>query len=125
MGENDKFIDIVDCIVMDAYTGGFSISHHAYADRLDVKGRLAVYGYVDDGKYYLNTIGVEYAMKGCSTGIENRLRLEREDRQLEREERQLNIECSRMSMKDAWLSKWISIISVVVAAASLVFGLLS
>lgn len=125
MEKDERFIDIVDRIVMDAYTGGFSILHHSYADRLDVKGRLAVYGYVDDGKYYLNALGVEYAMKGCSAGIDSRLRLEREDGQLEHEERRLNIECSRQSIKDARWSKRISILSFIVALVSAIVGLLS
>ena len=118
----DRFIDIVDRIVMDAYSDGVSLLHSKYADRIDVRGRLSVYGYEDDGKYYLNALGVEYAMKGCSAGIENRLWLEREDGQQEREERRLTIECSRQSIKDAWWSKWISILSFIVALASAVFS---
>lgn len=121
----DRFIDIVDRIVMDAYSDGVSILHHKYADRIDVRGRLSVYGYEDDGKYYLNALGVEYAMKGCSAGIENRLRLEREDGQLEREERRLNIECSRQSIRDARCSKRISILSIIAALVSAFISLLS
>lgn len=123
--EDGRFIDIVDRIVMDAYSDGVSVLHHQYADRIDVRGRLSVYGYVDDGKYYLNALGVEYAMKGCSAGIENRLRLEREDGQLEREERRLNMECSRQSIKDARCSKRISILSFIVALASAIVSFLS
>lgn len=74
--DRDEFIKVVDAIVKEAYMNGFSTDFSKYMDWYAVKGRLELYGSIIDDKYYLNELGLKYAMDGCSEGIERRLKLE-------------------------------------------------
>jgi len=79
----NEFEKIVDSIVQEAFTEGFSISYSNYLNRFDVMGRIKVYGFVESNRYYLNEVGVKYAMDGYSKGIRNRMKRMREMEELD------------------------------------------
>ena len=79
----NEFEKIVDSIVQEAFTEGFSISYSNYLNRVDVMGRIKVYGFVESNRYDLKEVGVKYAMDGYSKGIRNRMKRMREIEELD------------------------------------------
>ena len=63
------YIEKVDNIVMTAFEQGFAIPNKDDLMSYAIIKRLNIYGYIDDDRYYLNELGVRYAMEGCSVGI--------------------------------------------------------
>lgn len=109
----DSYLDIVDEIIMKAYTEGFCIvdldTWRIYA----VKNSLCEYGKSDAlGRFYLNEKGVEYAMSGCSKGIKDRIRRQEELELLEIETKKFT------KKKQAWTFR-ISIVSLILSALSI------
>ena len=109
MNELEK---IVNNIVQEAFTEGFSISYSNYLNRVDVMGRLKVYGYVESDRYYLNEIGVKYAMNGYSEGIRNRMKRMREMEELD-------IQIKRYKVYTMSTTFWLSIVAVIISFVSI------
>lgn len=112
----NRFEKIVDSIVQEAFTEGFSISYSNYLDRVDVMGRLKVYGYVESDRYYLNEIGVKYAMNGYSEGIRNRMKLIREMEELD-------IQIKRFNSKWQVVTFILAVIGVLISTLHLLASL--
>lgn len=94
MAMKDDYLEIVDEVVMNAFEKGFSIPTQELWDMYAVKSRLELYGYKEEGRYYLNDLGVRYVMDGCSEGIK---RKQVKDEYIN----DLNIEATKKSMYDA------------------------
>lgn len=116
----DDYLQIVDNVVMKAYSEGFATPKKELWDKYAIKYRLSSYGYLDEGRYYLNENGINYAISGCSKGLK-----ERYDRQCEIE--RLSIETQSFTKrKQKWTYRF-SISSFVLSILSILsqVGLLS
>lgn len=64
-------VEKADAIVMEALVNGYASP--SLDDNMVIKSRLKLFGYWENGLYFLNERGMEYAMKGCSKGIAARI----------------------------------------------------
>lgn len=89
------YLQIVDHVVMEAYSEGFAIPKNEVWNIYAVKHRLMIYGKVEvDGRYYLNEFGLMYVLNGCSEGLK---RKQIKDEYID----DLNIEATKKAMNDA------------------------
>lgn len=103
----EDYIKTIDTVVFMAYNSGFCIPRKDIWDIYAVKERLLMYGCIDDeGRYFLNDKGLEYARNGCSHGIHERIKRQNE---MER----LNIKMQSYIVKKQTVTFWLSIISFI------------
>jgi hypothetical protein len=95
------FIETVDSIVEEAFTKGISLKLYKYEERKDIMTRLLIFGNYEQGIYYLNEIGVKYAMNGYSEGIRNRMKRMREIEELDT---QINRYTARKQNVTFWMA---------------------
>ena len=100
----NEFEKIVDSIVEEAFTNGFTTAYFRHKEH--ILNRLKVFGYIKDVEYYLNEVGVKYAMDGYSEGIRNRM-----NRMREMEE--LDIHIKKFTSRKQNITFWMAAISFV------------
>ena len=110
------FIETVDSIVEEAFTKGISLKLYKYEERKDIMTRLLIFGNYEQGIYYLNEIGVKYAMNGYSEGIRNRMK-----RIKEMEE--LDIQIKRFNSKWQVVTFILAVIGVLISTLHLLASL--
>lgn len=80
----DNCLKTVDVVVFMAYNNGFCVPRKDLWDYYAIKERLLMYGYTDeDGRYFLNEKGLEYARNGLSQGIQDRIKRQEEIERLD------------------------------------------
>lgn len=110
-----KYLQIVDSVMIEAYREGFTIVGDEKMEVYAVRSRLLVYGYVEDGRYHLNELGVRYVMDGCSEGIEKKIA---KDSYIS----DLNIEATKRAMENSDKAIQLSRKSLIVAVVSAVIA---
>lgn len=107
------YLEIVDRIVLEAYEKGFAkIPTEAWND-VRVRNKLKMYGHENAvGQYFLNQLGVSYAMQGCSKGIMEQMDIEKRIQSLELKMKLFSAEKQELSF---WVSIFSAIISTIVA----------
>lgn len=103
-------LDIADSIIMDAFSEGMSIK--STQNNKVVENRLRIFGEWIDGVYYLNSKGVEYAMSGCSIGINQRLKRQKEIELLDIEMKTFTKKKQKWVFRFAIVSFVLSILSI-------------
>lgn len=97
-----KYIEIVDNVVMIAYAEGFTMPRKEVWDMYAVKCRLNAYGYTDnEGKYFLNEKGKEYALSGCNEGIKAKIKRQEEIELLDIETKKVYEEKTEVDILDS------------------------
>lgn len=80
----EDYLKTVDVVVFMAYNNGFCVPRKDLWDYYAIKEKLLMYGYTDeDGRYFLNEKGLEYARNGLSQGIQDRIKRQEEIERLE------------------------------------------
>ena len=103
-------LDIADSIIMDAFSEGMSIK--STQNNKVVENRLRIFGEWIDGVYYLNSKGIEYAMSGCSIGINQRLKRQKEIELLDIEMKTFTKKKQKWVFRFAIVSFVLSILSI-------------
>lgn len=103
-------LDIADSIIMDAFSEGMSIK--STQNNKVVENRLRIFGEWIDGVYYLNSKGIEYAMSGCSIGINKRLKRQNEIELLDIETKTFTKKKQKWVFRFAIVSFVLSILSI-------------
>lgn len=103
-------LDIADSIIMDAFSEGMSIK--STQNNKVVENRLRIFGEWIDGAYYLNGKGIEYAMSGCSIGINQRLKRQNEIELLDIETKIFTKKKQKWVFRFAIVSFVLSILSI-------------
>lgn len=122
MGKKE-FSEIVDAVIKEAYINGFSLDFSKYMNLYAVKGRLGLYGSIVDDRYYLNELGLKYAMDGCSEGIERRLQLESYQAAIEM--KVITEEANRIANAANEKAKLANLMAAVLGGVSIVLSALS
>ena len=114
-----KYIELVDNVVMVAYTEGFTIPKKEVWDMYAVKCRLNAYGYTDnEGRYFLNEKGMEYALSGCNEGIKAKIKRQEEIELLD-------IETKKFTKKKQKWTFWIAVVGCVLSIGQIVWSIIS
>lgn len=103
-------LDIADSIIMDAFSEGMSIK--STQNNKVVENRLRIFGEWIDGAYYLNSKGIEYAMSGCSIGVNQRLERQKEIELLDIETKTFTKKKQKWVFRFAIVSFVLSILSI-------------
>jgi hypothetical protein len=103
-------LDIADNIIMDAFSEGMSIK--STQNNKVVENRLRIFGEWIDGVYYLNSKGIEYAMSGCSIGVNQRLERQKEIELLDIETKTFTKKKQKWVFRFAIVSLVLSILSI-------------
>jgi hypothetical protein len=103
-------LDIADSIIMDAFSEGMSIK--STQNNKVVENRLRIFGEWIDGVYYLNSKGIEYAMSGCSIGVNQRLERQKEIELLDIETKTFTKKKQKWVFRFAIVSFVLSILSI-------------
>jgi hypothetical protein len=77
-----------------------------------VENRLRIFGEWIDGVYYLNSKGIEYAMSGCSIGVNQRLERQKEIELLDIETKTFTKKKQKWVFRFAIVSFVLSILSI-------------
>lgn len=105
------YIDIVDKIVMKAFIEGLATPSEDVWSRYAVKARLELYGYREGQNYYLNELGIRYALNGYSKGIKERVKAQEELERLDFETKAFTKDKQRKLYWFSNISFWISILA--------------
>lgn len=106
------YLEIVDEVVMNAFEEGFSIPTQELWDMYAVKSRLELYGYKEEGRYYLNDLGIRYVMYGCSKGLKAKVQRQEDVEQLSIETQSFTKKRQRWMFRFAVASFILSILSI-------------
>lgn len=115
----DDYLEVVDEVVMLAFTKGFAMPKKELWNYYAIRHRLNCYGETDnEGRYYLNEAGLRYAMNGCSKGIEDSIeRAKKIDN--------LTIKIQSFSANRQNIAFWLSIIAGIVSLIGITTGCLA
>ena len=105
------YIDIVDKIVMKAFIEGIATPSDDIWSIYAVKARLELYGYREVQNYYLNEIGIRYALNGCSKGIKERIKVKEDIERLDFETKTFTKDKQRKLYWFSNISFWMSILA--------------
>lgn len=119
----EDYLKTIDTVVFMAYNNGFCIPRKDLWDYYAIKEKFLMYGYTDeDGRYFLNEKGLEYARNGLSQGIQDRIKRQEEIERLEIETQSFIKKKQEYTFWMATIGGGIAIIQAIVSIVKLMIS---